>query len=116
MQAGNPHTDPDDVEFSVRLSDGVVRVAGDVDLATAHRVRGVLAVATHRFERVTVDLSAVTYLDSCGIAVLVGYAPTGLDVIVSPGSPPARVLHVTGLDQVLNVREANESIGSGFAS
>lgn len=106
MQAANPPTTPDTVEFSVRLVDGVIVVVGEVDLGTAHRVRGVLAIAAHRYERVTVDLSAVTYLDSCGIAVLVGYAPTGLDVVVASGSSAARILRVTGLDQVLTVREA----------
>jgi anti-sigma B factor antagonist len=103
-------TAPDTVEFSVRLVDGVIVVAGEVDLGTAHRVRGVLAIAAHRYERVTVDLSAVTYLDSCGIAVLVGYTPTGLDVVVAPGSSAARILRVTGLDQVLTVHDAGDDI------
>jgi anti-sigma B factor antagonist len=47
----------------------VVAVAGEVDMATAPKLAGALRM--HTDCDVTVDLSAVTFLDSTGFAVLI---------------------------------------------
>ncbi|MGA2211482.1 MAG: STAS domain-containing protein [Acidimicrobiales bacterium] len=88
----------------------VVRVVGEVDIATApalrERLEQVLASAT----RVVVDLSEVTFLDSTGLSVLVGAWKqlSGEDsegdlrlVVVRPTIQ--KVLEITGLDQVFSV-------------
>ena len=88
----------------------VARVAGEIDAANAGwavtRLRGLLTNHSHTL---VVDLSATTYLDSAGIAMLfeLGEAmrlhQQELRVVVPPASPIARMVALTGLDHVIPV-------------
>jgi len=88
----------------------VVRVVGEIDLATAPQLRDQLAELPHDSGAVIVDLSEVTFLDSTGLSVLVaswkrfsnGDEKGDLRLVVNR---PAieRVLEVTGLAQVFGV-------------
>jgi anti-anti-sigma factor len=91
-------------EFSVAVAvdqgSTVVSVRGDIDMATAPRLRQVLIDATSL--AVVVDLSAVTFMDASGLGVLVGAARLarneGRDLVLRDPSPSAlRVLQVTGM-------------------
>ena len=53
----------------------IVRVEGDIDLANAHEVRSALESAPAASSvGMVVDLSSTGYVDSSGVAVLVGVA------------------------------------------
>jgi anti-sigma B factor antagonist len=63
------------VEFQASLAtgtsgQGVVTVFGDLDLATAPRLRGMLAQAMDDERDLEIDLRACGFVDSSGIAVL----------------------------------------------
>jgi anti-sigma B factor antagonist len=88
----------------------VVRVVGEVDIATAPVLRARLEQLPAPTRRVVVDLSEVTFLDSTGLSVLVGAWKrfSGDDsegdlrlVVVRPTIQ--KVLEITGLDQVFSV-------------
>ena len=85
----------------------VITCAGEVDLATA----GTLTDALMRVqrpppERIVLDLTAVTFMGSSGLAVLVAaHNQFGRDRlrIVAPTDTILRLLHLTRLDEVLVV-------------
>lgn len=88
----------------------VVRVVGEIDLATAPQLQSCLARIPADTRAVIVDLTAVTFLDSTGLSVLVAgrkrLSEDGeegdLRLVVSR-SLIQRVLDVTGLSNVFPV-------------
>jgi anti-sigma B factor antagonist len=87
----------------------VVRVVGEIDLATAPDLRDKLAEIPSDVGTVIVDLSEVTFLDSTGLSVLVAtwkrFDESGGGAFRLVVNQPAvqRVLDVTGLVQVFAV-------------
>ena len=81
-----------------------VRVAGDVDLATAPTVQNAIldAIAVDGVSEVLVDLSGVEFLDSSGVALLLkgrraaDQRAVGFRVIEAHGIP-RQVLEMTGV-------------------
>jgi anti-sigma B factor antagonist len=109
-RAAAPAVDVPVRPFSVVTSpigDGlVVEVTGEVDIATAPRLREALEQRPAAGGRLVVDLTGVTFMDSSGLGILlnlqrdVGDAGGRLAVVCPPG--PARLLlEVTGLDSEL---------------
>lgn len=94
-----------------RPTDGlaVVTLAGEVDLYTAPRFHEVMLRGIDEGAgRVIVDLTAVTFLDSTALGVLVGGAKRlGTDgspqIVCGPGNV-RRILEITGLAGVFAVR------------
>jgi anti-sigma B factor antagonist len=85
----------------------VVAIAGEVDLATAPRVSSALA-STRDFkaDRVIVDLSGVTFMDSTGLGVLLTFdrelrARGGRLTIACPDGPARLLFEVTGVEETL---------------
>jgi anti-sigma B factor antagonist len=96
-------------------------VHGEVDLASADRVRDALmAVASDGAEALVVDLSGCTFLDSSGLRALLEArralaAPDGAPglVIAAPGDQPRRLLEMTRMETVMPVfatREEAEAV------
>jgi anti-anti-sigma factor len=88
----------------------VVKLSGELDLSTADMVRGALLEGCARSpERVVVDLSAVEFMDSTTLGVLVDVRarlPNGCRlVLAAPAREARRALEVTGLDRHLGVHE-----------
>ena len=88
------------------LADGtyVVFVAGEVDMSTsAALVRGLAAPTLDRARSIVVDLSTCTFIDTSGLAALVGAnerlcAASGRRLaLVAPGTCLLRALEVSGL-------------------
>lgn len=85
-------------------SDGVeiIRLEGDVDLTNADLVRDAVDATTA--ERVVLDLSGVTFLDSTAITTLhdgqqrLAAEQRALVVVSPPETPSAWTLRVTGMD------------------
>jgi anti-anti-sigma factor len=91
--------------FAVSVDGAAVTVLGEVDLATAPRLRSALAEAAAGGTAVQVDLRAVRYLDSAGMAALFEYAGggAGMQVTVEKDSIVARVLEIGGLSEAAQV-------------
>jgi anti-sigma B factor antagonist len=95
------------VDFSVSVSESeqgtTVSVAGDIDLATAPRLREVLLTVTGD---VSVDLSAVSFMDSSGLNALIAGrkhasgAGNGF-VVLDPPELVERAMQLTGLADYL---------------
>jgi anti-sigma B factor antagonist len=102
---------PVTLSVSTRSADGctVVSVAGDIDISTSPALRTALASATSGGTGpVVVDLTAVSFVDSTALGVLVGaYTATrnngGRFAVANDHEAVLKVLHITALDDVLGV-------------
>jgi anti-sigma B factor antagonist len=96
-----------------------VAVRGELDIRSAPDLRAWLTkVLDEGAHQLVVDLSGVEFMDSSGLGVLVGahkrLARIGGRLRVVGVSPPvARLLSVTGLSRVFDVRDAT---GATFVS
>jgi anti-sigma B factor antagonist len=92
----------------------VLAVTGEVDVSTAPRLRQQLVeTATAGHERVIVDLSAVDFLDSTGLGVLVSglkrFRTLGGDLLlVCPSARIIKVFEITGLTKVFSMHATVE--------
>lgn len=82
----------------------VVRVSGEIDMATAPDLEAALRDLP---ANVTVDLAGVTFLDSSGLGVLVSAVRRAEAhghrlLVVGENETIARTLHLTGLYDVLH--------------
>ncbi|MCW3033696.1 MAG: hypothetical protein QOK19_2295 [Solirubrobacteraceae bacterium] len=83
----------------------VIRVAGDLDISSVDGLRSAVEAATvTRPDRLTFDLSALRFMDSAGIAVLlVAAKEVAIVRLRSPSRAVRRVVELTGLTDVLVV-------------
>jgi anti-sigma B factor antagonist len=111
------------VDLSVRVDDlegwAVARVAGDIDVATAPRLRERLVghISEGRTHLV-LDLEAVDLLDSTGLGVIVGVLKrartAGGDVRLVATRPGIRkVFEITALDRTMPLAESAEAAVHG---
>ena len=83
-----------------------VQVTGEIDLANAEEFSRTLGAALRDGSRLTVDLSATTYLDSAAIKVLFEWTHRAALTLVVPGDGiVAPVISLAGLDTAATVRE-----------
>jgi len=101
-------------EFHVsveRLSaTAVVHPAGELDIATVPALADVLRSLEQPCDRIALDLSGLTFIDSQGLALMVSEhrraATDGFEFVVVLGNTPETILHVlrlTGLDLALPI-------------
>jgi anti-anti-sigma factor len=101
-----------------RGTSAVVAVDGEIDLGTAGQLRDHLTECIRDETRdIVLDLSAVTFMDSTGLQVLIAtqrrLEPLGGRLrLVGLRSGVAKVLKVTGLDQTF---PAYESVDAAIA-
>jgi anti-sigma B factor antagonist len=84
----------------------VVHITGDIDLNTSPALRAALSPALQSPVSRTVifDLSAVSFIDSAGLAVLISVAEDGRTVLLRhPSDLLVRVIEATGLSETLPV-------------
>ena len=92
----------------------LVELDGELDLASAQTMRDVFATAEEAgYARVVVDLSAVTEVDSTGLAVLVAVhqhlaRSRGELVVVVGNEDIASKIQITGLDRVFTLSTSRE--------
>ena len=85
-----------------------MRVSGELDIATAAQLDGRLRALLEQHERVVLDLSELSFLDSTGLAVLVGAARLaendgGSFAVSAISSSAQRVLELSGVAEKLNL-------------
>jgi anti-sigma B factor antagonist len=106
-----------DGDFAVAIDTtagaAVATVEGELDLATSPELERALAGVSDE-DRLVIDLSACTFLDSTAIRVLTSRARSaegagGSVAVVVTDSGIRRVLEIASLDQVLELHEARES-------
>jgi anti-anti-sigma factor len=86
-------------EFDPDRRSAIVTMSGEFDLSNADDLRDCLAELT---EAVTLDMTAVTFIDSTALSVLAFTAGRGVTVTISSASDVARrVLEISGLDNLL---------------
>jgi anti-anti-sigma factor len=87
-------------------TDGVVHVAGELDLATAPQLQAVLhRLVSSGADTVVLDVADLSFCDSIGLGVFVAAhrdLPAGL-VIRHPSIPLQKLLHATALDTHFNL-------------
>ena len=81
----------------------VLAASGEIDMSNASAFGAALDQATAGGARLVVDLTAVEYLDSAGLAALFAHVPN-LHVIVAPLL--STVITVSGLDELVTVQVA----------
>jgi stage II sporulation protein AA (anti-sigma F factor antagonist) len=102
-----------DTTVSTRDLAGAVSIAvtGPIDLASAPQVEAeIMAAVSNETAAVTLDLSAVDYLDSAGLRVVfrlttrLAELRTGLEVVAPPGTISRRVIELSGYREVGTLR------------
>ena len=83
----------------------VIAVSGDLDISSVEKLRSAVAeMAAARPEELTFDMSGLRFMDSAGIAVLLGAAGKVPSVrLLNPTTPVRRVIELTGLTEILKV-------------
>ena len=106
--------------FTVGSEDeAVVKVVGELDLATAPRLRDVLVdLANHGANHVTVDLAGMDFIDSTGLSVLITalkrMRERGGDLALhSPSAAAMKVFEITGVTSVFAISGAPTAATKG---
>lgn len=99
-----------DIAISEQGGHTVVAISGEVDLSTSPKVRDALLDSILGGGGVVVDLSAVAYIDSSGVASLVEAYQNAKTrgqgfVLANVGETPLRVLKLARLDQVFIIHD-----------
>ena len=97
------------VEVANTTSPTTVVLVGEIDLSTAGRVRqALIAISSSGENKVVVDMTNVTFMDSTGLAALVGplkrFRSMGGEIVLrSPTRGVQKVLEITGLTRVFTI-------------
>lgn len=94
-----------DINITEQGGASVVAISGEVDLSTSPQVREALLDCLKHAKPVVVDLSAVVYIDSSGVASLVEAFQNAKSkgqgfALAAISETPLRVLKLARLDQV----------------
>jgi len=103
-----------DISISRRGETALVSLAGEVDLGAAPVLRKALLDPVMDRRALVVDLAAVAYIDSSGIAALVeayqGARANATRLVLAAPSPAVlRVLKLARLDQIFTLAETVEA-------
>ena len=109
------------MEHAIREEQGslIVSFEGDVDLENSPKAREVLLGCVAEGQDVFVDLSAVSYIDSSGVASLVEAFQASKKkgtrfALVAVNAAALRVLELARLDKVFTIHESlSEGISGG---
>ena len=94
---------------------GIVAVSGEVDIYTAPQFRECMVeLLDAGIDRLVVDLSGVTFIDSTALGVLIGgvrraHTAGGAIALVVTSRAVERVLAITGLDRVFTIHATREA-------
>ena len=93
-----------------RNEEVVLRMRGDLDLDGEPEAREAMAAAEGAGSRTVIDLSAVTFMGSCGVRMLLEAADRarsdGRELLLIPGAAADKVLALTGVADRFRYRSA----------
>lgn len=108
------------LDVTKRGGAAVVKVSGEVDVATAPRLREqIVSLVADGEQRIVCDLQAVDFLDSTGLGVLVGALKRtrshgGDLVLVCTQRSLLKVFEITGLTRVFELHDSvDAAVGAG---
>jgi len=109
-----------DIGISEQNGVCIVAISGEVDLSTSPQVRDALLGCISKGKSVVVNLSAVVYIDSSGVASLVeafqAAKSKGLGFALAQISEtPLRVLKLARLDQVFIIHDTVDAATAAMA-
>jgi anti-anti-sigma factor len=92
-----------DIEVGEADAPGVVRLIGELDISTVDRAEAVLRDASRSAERLSLDLSRLSFIDSSGVRLLLQLIKSQRDAggdatLQSPTPEVARIFEILGLD------------------
>ena len=94
---------------------GIVALSGEVDIYTAPQFKErMLELLDAGVDKLVVDLSSVTFIDSTALGVLIGgvrrvRTAGGAMALVVTSRSVERVLSITGLDRVFTIHATREA-------
>ena len=105
------------MDLTLRVDDiagrAVIRVGGDVDIDSAPALRSLVGdLLTDGRRDLVVDISAVDFIDSTGLGVLLGalkdtQRQDGVLELICTQRKMLNLLHLAGLDEAFTVHEAD---------
>lgn len=104
------------VESAEQAGWTVLSLTGDLDVYTAPRLKEAIAKSVDDgAKQLALDLSEVRFLDSTGLAVIVGGLKRakendGALILVAPNEQIRRILTITDLIKILVVKDSIESV------
>jgi anti-sigma B factor antagonist len=107
-----PHRDVDDQQLAVVVVDDgeqiVAHVTGEIDIATCERLRDAIEPHLGTGQRLVLDLSAVTFMDSSCLGVLEQARTTltsdgGSLILRNPSSVATRLLTMGGMTALFDI-------------
>jgi anti-sigma B factor antagonist len=110
------------IELERRGDVEIVHLGGEIDLYAADSLAEALEAARQRSEFIVVDLTAVRFVDSSALGVILEHRRLLLGlggglVLVVDGAEAERIFHVTGLDRIFplahTLEEALEDVRNG---
>lgn len=107
---GSPGWQPFSVSVSAEGDRAVVALRGELDMSGTDRAREAIEQAEDNAKLVVLDLSALDFIDSTGLEVILRAARRAEDnggrlVVQRPSSYVKRLLEMTAIDQSLDVVE-----------
>jgi stage II sporulation protein AA (anti-sigma F factor antagonist) len=100
----------DGVRIDAFHSEGVLTlsVRGEIDMASAPRLHGVLERSIARTKRLSLDLSGVSFMDSSGVNLLLRAAVASRDLggslsVVAASRQVRQVLQISGVAEVVGL-------------
>ncbi|MFN3256010.1 MAG: STAS domain-containing protein [Ilumatobacter sp.] len=102
---------PPQSRLDIHVGDAELRVSGEIDAHSAAELADRLAAMPADRDR-RLDVSAVDFMDSSGLRVLIDAHQTAEElgtrlVLVSPGPAVSRIIEVSGLTNHLHVDHAD---------
>jgi anti-anti-sigma factor len=97
------------VQFSRDADTCMVMISGEIDISNSSSIRGELIPHLRDVNRVIIDLSETTFLDSSAIALLLDIANSlnvtrrQLRVVIPDGAPIRRIVTLSGLDKEISI-------------
>lgn len=79
---------------------GRLRLVGEIDMSTADTLARILTAEREKGRELSLDLSAVTFIDSTGLRVLLSFAISDRIVVVQPSRAVKRLFDVAIPDGV----------------
>jgi anti-sigma B factor antagonist len=92
----------------------VVRIRGEIDLSNSGAMRDELTAIARSGRGLALDLSALSYLDSAGIAMLDGLHRylhedgRALRIVAAPDAPVRRVLTLSAMSDIIPVDDSED--------